>query len=205
MYPEALKSEDEGIFYLLPNFREFYLAGGTALALQLGHRVSVDFDLFCSGAINQDLLKKIETVFAGRKIEILVNNQDELTALIDGTKTSFINYPFPILYELIEFRNMKLLSILEIAATKAYTIGRRATYKDYIDLYFILAETQYKLENILEAAQKKFRENFDPRLFLEQLVYLEDVSDTQIQFLKTPVNKDSVQQWFENEVGKLDL
>ena len=65
----------------------------------------------------------------------------------------------------------------EIAATKAYTIGRRGAYKDYIDLYFILSQQHAMLTDIIDVAEKKFGFEFNSRLFLEQLVFLDDVED----------------------------
>src|ERR1700730_18378185 len=78
--------------------QDFYLAGGTALALQINHRVSVDFDLFSDDPIDRALLDRAETVFSESPREVLVNNTGELTLVIDGIKCTFLHYPFaPIL------------------------------------------------------------------------------------------------------------
>jgi hypothetical protein len=83
-----------------------------------------------------------------------------------------------------------LLSVREIAATKAYTIGRRGAYKDYIDLYFILSEQHTTLTNIIDVdAEKKFGVEFNSRLFLGQLVFLDDVRDSIFSFSK-PQSRD---------------
>ena len=90
MHPEALTDEGKAIFPKLGRFGEFYLAGGTALALQIGHRVSVDFDLFCEGDISKDLLPKLKKVFPEYKSEIspLINNPEELTGDVVGDITA---------------------------------------------------------------------------------------------------------------------
>jgi len=93
-----------------------------------------------------------------------------------------------------------LLSVREIAATKAYTIGRRGTYKDYTDLYFILSEQHTTLTNIIDVAEKKFGVEFNSRLFLEQLVFLDDVEDTDIQFLKTAITRSELLNFFEANI-----
>jgi hypothetical protein len=67
---------------------------------------------------------------------------------------------------------------------KAYAIGRRGEYKDYIDMYYILSEQHVSLGEVLQMAKEKFKENFNDRLFLEQLLYLEDIKDAGIVFLK---------------------
>jgi hypothetical protein len=92
-----------------------------------------------------------------------------------------------------------LLSVREIAATKAYTIGRRGAYKDYIDLYFILSQQHAMLTDIIDVAEKKFGFEFNSRLFLEQLVFLDDVEDTDIQFLKSTVTRARLLGFFESE------
>ncbi len=137
MHLETLIPDAKNIFLKLKNFPNFYLVGGTALALQIGHRISVDFDLFSPQKISKSLLPKIEKTFINSQIDILVNNSSELTIFLDRVKTTFFYYPFPIILKTFSFEGVRILNILEIAAMKAYALGRRATYKDYIDLYFI--------------------------------------------------------------------
>jgi len=96
--------------------------------------------------------------------------------------------------------NVPLLSVREIAATKAYTIGRRGSYKDYVDLYFILLEGYTTLTEIIERAEKKFAFDFNSRLFLEQLVFLDDVEVTEIQFLKPTVTRAELLSFFEASI-----
>ncbi|MEK7146916.1 MAG: nucleotidyl transferase AbiEii/AbiGii toxin family protein, partial [Patescibacteria group bacterium] len=131
LHLEALTPHAQNLFSNLSVFSDFYLAGGTALALQIGHRISYDFDLFSEKPIQKTLLVKIEKLFKSNKIIISVNNKDELTVYLEETKLTFLHYPFPIIKPLIFENNIALLSVPEIAATKAYTIGRRATYRDY--------------------------------------------------------------------------
>ena len=132
---EAISSKRQKIFQKLKNFSQFYLAGGTALALQIGHRMSDDFDLFTEKDISDELLKKVEEIFKDSKINIITNHSEQLSLVIDQTKVDFVKYPFPLSLDLIEYEQVKIVKIPEIAAMKAYIIGRRATYKDYIDLY----------------------------------------------------------------------
>ncbi|OGE68999.1 hypothetical protein A3H81_03550 [Candidatus Daviesbacteria bacterium RIFCSPLOWO2_02_FULL_38_18] len=77
MHQEVLEQKNLKVLALLKNFPGFYLAGGTALALQLGHRRSIDFDLFSNKKIPVDLLKKAEQVFAGWQVKILVSNSGD--------------------------------------------------------------------------------------------------------------------------------
>lgn len=202
---EVLTKEGKEIFHLLGKFEDFYLAGGTALALQIGHRISVDFDLFSEKEISKNLLAKVKKVFEGKTIIPSVNNPDELTVFINEVKTTFLFYPFPVKNNFVDFNGLKLLSLKEIAATKAYTIGRRGSLKDYIDLYFIISEKIVTLEEIIELANNKFMEEFNDRLFLEQLVYFNDIEETEIQFLKKPISKSDLEDFFKSEVSKIKL
>ncbi len=187
MHPEVLTKPAARLFQSLGNFPSFYLAGGTALALQLGHRISIDFDLFSNNEIDRVLLQRVRREFPDATISPLINNADELTILVNGVKVTFLRYPFPPRDSFVMYDNVPLLSIREIAATKAYTIGRRGSYKDYVDLYFIVSEHHAELDDIIERAEKTFGGDFNSRLFLEQLVFLDDVEDTDIQFLRPAV------------------
>ena len=205
MYLEAINSKRQKIFQKLKNFPQFYLAGGTALALQIGHRMSDDFDLFTEKDIPADLLEKVEKIFKDSKINIITNHSEQLSLIVDQTKVDFVKYPFSLILDLTEYEKVKIIKILETAAMKAYTIGRRATYKDYIDLYFILSEKHSSLLDIIKISKNKFKENFDPRLFLEQLVYLEDIREEPIQFLKKKPSKKELEIFFQKEIKKVKL
>lgn len=206
MYPEVLTEEGKKLWPLFGKIpSDFYLAGGTALALQIGHRVSVDFDFFMDDYLPKPLLFKINKIFSGCSLNVSVNNPDELTVFVDGIKLTFLRYPFLPVRELIDFEGIKLLDAIEIAVTKAYTIGRRGSFKDYVDVYFVLVDGLTNLEEIIGLAERKYSSDFNARLFLEQLVYFEDISDENIRFLKEPVDKETIKKFFENEIGKIKL
>jgi hypothetical protein len=123
--------------------------------------------------------------------------------LVNGVKVSFIRYPFPVREPFVRYEDVSLLSVREIAMTKAYTIGRRGSYKDYIDLYFVLAERHATLNDIIVGAEQKFGADFNSRLFLEQLVYLDDLTDTNVRFIKPEVTPRDIQTFFEDRVREL--
>lgn len=205
MHTEALTEEGRKLFPALASFDGFYLAGGTALALQIGHRRSVDFDLFSEGLIDRTLLSKAKRIFAGFPVEPAINNPDELTAFIHNVKVTFLSYPFPVIEPLVLVDRLQMLSVKEIGATKAYTIGRRGTYKDYVDLYFIIAEHHASLEEIIAVAEGKFRHEFNSRLFAEQLLFMDDVRDYQIEFLKAPITPAEITAFFQDRIRELSL
>lgn len=205
MHLGAITSKQKKIFDKLKNFPKYYLAGGTALALQIGHRISVDFDFFSKKEIPSQLLQKVKKIFQNSKIKIIINNKEQLTLEVNKVNLTFLYYPFPLIFKLKKYKNVNLLSILEIAACKTYALGRRATYKDYVDLYFILKKKHAILKKIINISQKKYKQEFDPRLFLEQLLYLEDIKDIKIEFLKNKITKQAIQRFFEKQVSKYEI
>jgi len=205
MHPEVLDEKRKRIFSRLHNFRKFYLAGGTALALQMGHRTSVDFDLFTHKEIPESLLQKVGKTFPGAVVKPLVNNKDELTVLVDDVKVTFFNHIFRTILKLVRYEDVNLLSVKEIAADKAHAIGRRGKYRDYVDLYFIIKGKHSSLTEIIHLSEKKFGPEFNGRLFLEQMIYLEDIKDDPILFLKETISKKAIKKFFEQEVKNIRI
>ena len=203
MHTEALTEEGLKLFPALAAFDDFYLAGGTALALQIGHRLSIDFDLFHDSQIDRALLAKVKKVFPDTPVEPVVNNPDELTAFVGSVKMTFLSYPFPLVEQLISVGGVRMLSIKEIGVTKAYTIGRRGTFKDYVDLYFIIAENHASLEEIITMAERKFGREFNSRLFTEQLLFMDDVRDHHVDFLKLSVPPEGITAFFREKIKEL--
>lgn len=202
---EAIKSEQKKIFPKLKEFPQFYLGGGTALALQIGHRVSVDFDLFSREEISPDLIKKIKEIFKEFKIKLILDHPEQLSVKIDNTKIDFVKYDFPLVLDLIEIKGVKLIQVPEIALMKAYTLSSRGTLKDYLDLYFILKEEHTTLKEIKELSEKKYGDDFNFRLFLEQLVYLEDIEEEEIEFLREKIDKKKIKEFFEEKIRELKI
>ncbi len=166
-----------------PWARDYYLAGGTGLALHLGHRKSYDLDFFSRQPTEKlpdtYLIDKVMETFGTKRARISLRQSDQMHWLIDGTKVRFIAYPFTLMYPLAESCGVALADAREIALMKAYALGRRATARDYIDLYFLLRSGTITLAELVAGATKKFILNseylFSTRLFLSQLVYTDDV------------------------------
>ncbi|MBI4117138.1 MAG: nucleotidyl transferase AbiEii/AbiGii toxin family protein [Parcubacteria group bacterium] len=205
MHPEALNEEGKKLLPFFKGFQNFYLAGGTALALQIGHRISVDFDFFSPKEISEDLLKGLKKTFAGYQITVSVNNLEELTVFFNGIKVTFVKYPFPVIKPFLEYEGLKLLNVEEIGATKAYVIGRRGDFKDYVDLYYILSENHSSLDKIINLAEIKYQNEFNSRLFLEQLIFLEDIEEPKLIFLKKQITKKELEKFFSGTVKSIRL
>ncbi|MBU2595310.1 nucleotidyl transferase AbiEii/AbiGii toxin family protein [Patescibacteria group bacterium] len=204
LHLEILGQERKEIFEKLKAFKDSgCLAGGTALALQLGHRVSVDFDIFCERPIKKNLILEAKKIFKIK--DILINNQDELTFLTDkGIKISFIYYPFNLKkYYLENCLPMKILSAQGIALTKAYTLNRRNSWRDYLDLYSILKNDLITLKEIIVQSKDVYDEAFSEKLFLAQLIYTDDIVQTEIKgtkILGKKISLEEIEHFFQKQI-----
>lgn len=182
LYWDILDQKRIGLLPLLKTFREdFYLAGGTALALQLGHRDSIDFDFFSLQSFSTDkLFQKIEQVFEGHAVVKTLTAQDSLTFVVDDSiKISFFTYPYKLVKPLLDEDNLMMASIEDIGAMKLSAITSRSVLKDYIDLYFILH--RISLAKLLEITKQKFP-TIDVNTVLKSLVYFEDITEEPVFF-----------------------
>jgi len=199
------REKREDLLRLSPFFREKgILCGGTALMIQLHHRKSYDFDIFFPFSIPKNFLRKTSKIF-GSDIQVSIDNIDELTFLTPKkTKISLVYFPFPRLYQSLKVNSILISSWKDIASDKAYTIGRRPQYRDYVDLFFILKK-DFSFQKIIKDTKKKFKGEFSEKLFLSQLCYLRDVKDFSIEFIKEKITRGQLQNFFEEEIKKIKL
>jgi hypothetical protein len=174
MHKEILTKEQiELLPFLTKMNKKFGLVGGTAIALHIGHRESIDFDLFIEEEFNNVKIKKIILKFI--KIDkVIVNRLGEYTILVNGVKITFFYYPFKINYTAHFDKIIKMPSLLTLAAMKAYALGRRNRWKDYIDLYFIINKF-HSIEKIVKRSKAIFKGEFNEKIFRIQLSYFEDI------------------------------
>ncbi len=208
MHREALTEKGRNVFDILKKLEFlslFSLAGGTGLALQIGHRISVDFDFFSQRKLDNDLLEKLEKQLPKEKIKVVRNDSGELTVLINGVKATFLHYPFPMITSTVDLEGISAYSVKEIAASKAYTIGRRGEYKDYVDLYFLLKKEHTTLSEVIKLSEKKYGDKFNGRLFLEQLLFKEDIQEMEIEFLMEKVSGKEIFSYFEKIVSEFKI
>ena len=189
--------EKEVLLSLKPFFEQNgLLSGGTALMLQIPLRKSYDFDLFFPFEIPASFLKKASKVF-NSKIEVLINNPDEMTFIAPGQiKVSLIFFPFKRKHGPIIINDyIALSSFKDIASDKAYVIGRRPEYRDYVDLFIIL-KNDFTLKQTILDAKEKFGGEFSEKLFLSQLLYFEDLKDFTVELIGERYSVDEVRSFF---------
>lgn len=183
LFYNVLNDDRIGLLEILTEFKDdFYLAGGTALALQIGHRISVDFDFFTSKNFkNFELLKRIEKIFHEYKISVIQNENDTISVILNNEiKLSFSKLEYSNYFSLVNTKYFNIAQVKEIAIMKLLALFR-FTYKDYVDIYFILKELN--LQEIIQSAEKK-HSNFDKSLYIKALLSYDDVDDFPIKFLE---------------------
>lgn len=199
---DRLDKDRQQVFRLLKSFSsDFVLAGGTAIMLQMGHRLSYDFDCFCeTWDLPQNTLAKARKVF-GIKIALKLKTSEMISVTTEnGVDVSFVSYPFRILRPVIKTDSISLFHLDDLAASKAYTIGRRNTWRDYVDLFIFIKTKTYSLRKIIDLAKQKFGGEFNEKLFVGQLSYFEDIEIVPARFFGKPYSETKIKSFLENEV-----
>ncbi len=184
-----------------PEIQKAYLAGGTALALQIGHRISIDLDFFTPSEFNEiELSTKLSSC-----PEFTQDGTAKWTVWgkIGETKFSIFYYKYPLLEKTRPFEGIQLASLSDIAAMKIHAISDRGTRRDFIDTYFL--SKKYNLEKMLSFYQKKYQV-LEDHLYsiLRSLDYFEDAEkETQMPNMVTEVAWEKIKDYFRNEVRLL--
>lgn len=173
------------------------MAGGTAMALQLNHRRSEDFDIFLPGLITNELRRALLSI-TEKPINIRLDNPRQLT-LSDknGIKVTLVIHEFPPLYPVIKTIGLSLFHLADLASNKAFTVGKRGVWRDYVDLFYLLKSKLVSLDQIIKEAEKRFGDQFSAKLFLEQLVYNKDVFDFRIDYIGKKYTPEEVMLFLE--------
>jgi len=153
----------------LEALKDFILVGGTSLALQIGHRISIDLDLFCSNELDISKIPRIIEHLG--KVEIINQTRSILNLFIDDIKVDFVSYNYNLLKNPLLIDEFKLASIEDISAMKLAAIVGRGSRKDFIDLFFILK--QFNLPEILKFYTQKYPDG-SKFLIFKSLTYFVD-------------------------------
>ncbi|MBI3398168.1 MAG: nucleotidyl transferase AbiEii/AbiGii toxin family protein [Deltaproteobacteria bacterium] len=165
----------------IANKYKFTLAGGTALSLQIGHRISVDFDFFSEKQFSTDTLYR-EFQKAGLKPIVQQETEGALTAMVNEVKVSMFHYPYPFLDKKLHWKGVDIAGIIDIAAMKVMAIAQRGAKRDFVDLYFILKDIPFRkiAENM---AQRYGADRFNPVNIGKAIVYFSDADiDPDLQY-----------------------
>ena len=179
---------------------EFYLAGGTGLALHLGHRRSIDLDFFSSEPLDQEaLLHKMQKL---EGFSLVAKGEQALHCSIGETKVSFLGYPYPVLFPFGMFLGTKIADSRDIACMKISAIASRGSSRDFVDLYTVGKE--HGLPELLELFKRKFAQaNYSAVHVLKSLTYFDDAEKDPMPDMLVALSWDEVKEFFTKEVPRL--
>lgn len=204
IYIEIFDQKRLSIWKRLSQFNDIgVLAGGTGLALQINHRKSYDFDIFCEKVISKNLLYKVRKVFWEEIVEPKVDDGNELSVLLSGEiKLSFVYFPFSRLEKTVKTDSIDIFSINDLLANKAYAVGRRGVWRDYVDIYWAIKNGISSLDRIIKDTAVKFNGLFAEKLFLEQLVFFDDLREDEVEWISKSTKNISIKTGLEQIVKK---
>ena len=178
MHKEILSQDQIELLPLIKKFSDtFYLVGGTAIALHLGHRRSIDFDLFTKDDFDNKLIRtriKRNRFTVDRELRDQVS---QFTIIINNTHMTFFQFIYEIdLGDKLD-SIIRMPDLLTLGAMKVFALGQRAKWKDYVDLYFIFKK--YSLVEVSAKAKQLFGNEYNERIIKEQLAYFDDINYSQ--------------------------
>jgi hypothetical protein len=201
MHPEILEGPQKSLLAQLERTlsgTDFYLAGGTALALHLGHRRSVDLDFFSSESFeNERLLALLRQI---GEFQIRRNDPGTVTGQLEGIQVSFIQYAYPMLDPPTkpDFGPV-VAGLRDIASMKLSAIMGRGSRRDFLDLYAVY-QHGHSLEEIYAWFQEKYRGiSYDPYHLARSLVYFLDAEEERMPVMLWPCRWDEVKAFFIRE------
>lgn len=206
MFTKALSKDAQAALALLGKsglIENAYLAGGTACALQLGHRLSFDLDFFTPKEF--EVLKTIKALKEIVDFQLERSGQATILGKIKEVRFSLFLYQYKLLFHLRRFLGVDILDLRDIAAMKIAAISERGAKRDFIDLYFI-CKRKIALEDIFKFYDKKYGKLVNNLIHIQKsLVYFVDAEDEEMPRMLRPCKWEEVKCFFEQEVKKLAL
>jgi hypothetical protein len=203
MYPAILTKNQVELLPLVKSFsKDYYLAGGTAIALQIGHRRSIDFDLFTSKGIRRRNIQHAMPACGFPVEKLLYEAFDQMHVLVHGTKLTFFSFPFAIPKAVVFEDVIAMPALLDLAAMKAHALGGRGKWKDYVDLYFLI-KLHFTIQDIENRARELFNSLFNGKLLREQLAYFDDIDySEEVEFAGESVSMETIKIYLTEKAAE---
>ncbi len=170
LYPQILNEKQKDLIKDIGflNFPPYYLSGGTALALQLGHRTSLDFDFDSNEKFDsQQLFVDAETVS---------RTENTLQVVINEISVSIFYYPYKLIDNLVNFESIQLAGLCDIAAMKIVAIIQRARQRDFVDMYYLIK--RLGLRKVIDSVYQKYPWYLDNEMIIfRSLIYFEEADN----------------------------
>jgi hypothetical protein len=182
---------------------KFYLGGGNGLAMQLGHRISEDFDFFTTEKFQPDLLSRsLENKYEYQETMISAGT---LYCNIEGVKTSFIFYQIPLIYPVVKFGKIEIADWQDIMAEKFKVLSQRGSRKDFHDVYACFNIRNLSIAEGISILKRRFAEtNINYYHILKSLVYFEDAENEPQLILLKPVAWQTVKDFFKQNLPEFE-
>ncbi len=180
----------------------FYLTGGTGLALQLKHRLSIDLDFFTSQEINTKIL--IQKIKKLGKLSIEKETEDSLVCKFNEIRTTFLKYDYLLLFKLIKIEGIEIADSRDIGCMKISAVSSRGTKKDFIDL-FVICQKVISLKELLELFKKKYKGvDYNMMHILKSLSYFKDAEDNPMPKMIISVSWEKIKSFFKKEIKQIE-
>ncbi len=205
MFPGTLSEHAQDTLALLGNKKVLppgsYLAGGSSLALQFGHRRSIDFDFFTNISFETKEIKTLLKSIGEYKGD--TETPRTMVGKFNDVKFSLFYYPYNLIRKTTKFMKIELASKEDIAAMKLVAITDRGTKKDFIDLYF-LANEHFSIEEMFGFYDEKYH-NFDINklTLLKALQYFEDAEKSDMPEMIKKIDWEKIKEFFKKETIRL--
>ncbi|MEO1213583.1 MAG: nucleotidyl transferase AbiEii/AbiGii toxin family protein [Bacteroidota bacterium] len=182
----------------LPELEAFTLVGGTALSLQIGHRISVDLDLFGKSDLPHQEIIFLLSDFSSP--QIVSQTKNILILNIAGIKVDFVNYSYPFLKSINISDRIRLSSLEDIAAMKLAAIAGRGRMRDFTDIYFLLK--QYTLSELIQFYNNKYPDGSE-FMVAKSLSYFEDAEQDEPPNMIVDVDWETIKGEITEEVNRM--
>jgi predicted nucleotidyltransferase component of viral defense system len=178
---------------------EFFLVGGTSLALQIGHRKSIDLDFFSSSGFDSDQIQNL--LIHKYEIQIDYLAKHTISGQIKNIKVDFISHQYPQLAAIKTVEGFRLADPKDIAAMKLNAVCNRGSKKDFVDIFYLMEH--FALKELIHYYQQKYNQS-NSVMVLKSLFYYDDAElDPEPVYLKDPLNWDEVKSKITSEAKKL--
>ena len=202
-HSEAITAEAQATLALLRDasmLEHFYLAEGTGLALQFGHRLSQDLDFFAADLFDeQALIQRLQVL---GQFSLVAQAPHTLHTTIQGSRVTFLGYTYPLLFPCVRFLEVPVADPRDIACMKVSAIASRGTKRDFVDLY--VSAARLGLGDILQWFDRKYaRSHLNKLHVLKSLTFFDDAEKDPMPYMLVPVNWEEVKRFFIHDVPRL--
>lgn len=202
LYKESVTSETLDLLKSLMSenlLTDFFLVGGTALALQIGHRKSIDLDFFSSSAFDSNQIQNLLINKYQFQIDYIAENT--ISGFINNVKIDFISHQYPQLAKVKTIDDLRLANLQDIGAMKLNAICNRGSKKDFVDIFYLI--DTFSLKETIQFYQKKYNQT-NSLMVLKSILYFDDAElEPEPVYLNKKLDWVEVKEKITSEAKKL--